>query len=902
VLDVLRNNSKLDELYRDTCLKAFAFCTKYKRVVEFRRLCEILRNHIQAQTKVDPRWKDKEMPTAEAMQTHLETRFSQLNTAIDMQLWQEAYRTVEDVHAMLAMMPTRPKAKPMAAYHAQLAKVFWVAGNKLFHAMALLRLVALTRTLVVQPSTTEMSALASRAVLAVLAAPLDPPLVDVNLLEYDLEHEKTKRMATMLAFPADLSREWLIDEVKVKGVLAAANPEVQQLFALTEGAFHPLDTGKRAQPLLESLEGTPTLAQYDEALRKLVGLRLLQQMERVYLTVKISSATEAICVLKWPEITDLILWAAKRELITLRIDEKLGQIRQRATRASASMSAEVRDTLTCFGAALQSVSERLHASDIQKRKTEVRTKLYGSFEASVSEEHEKILARRLIIERRKEEAERVAMEEEKERKRLELARVRAEEAEEKSRLEADRKARDEQRAEAARAEEEATQMRKLAEQMAEQRKNMKVTKKKTDEKGQKVVETSVDALATKDKAELMKEQRELIMDERQEFEHRLASMAKRHDHLERARREEERALLTLMWDKQQEADKVHHAEQAAQLKVQMKESRAHDLREKTRFARMSKSVEAFSRRVMAQRKEAHVQIVAQWKEEQARCKEQMAAERARRAAEEKAREEALEAARRAAEEEEARRIQEAAEAARKKAEAEEERKRVLEKQRQREKEMEEKAKREVLDAQAARLAEREKSGKKGWGDDDDDDDDEPDRRADERRGGTDNMRGFERVGGSRNEERWEGHRMGRDGPPRDLRDGVPPGRGGDRWSERDGDRFGGKGGGGDRFGGRDRFDERRDGDRFGGKGGGGDRFERRDDRGPPRDDGPPVRGSGFEPRGERRDGDRFGGKGGGGKGGDRDGPPRGGFGDRTRDGDRRGGGDGGAVSGGSWRR
>ena len=74
--------------------------------------------------------------------------------------------------------------------------------------------------------------------------------------------------------------------------------------------------------------------------------------------------------------------------------------------------------------------------------------------------------------------------------------MRAEEAEEKSRLEADRKARDEQRAEAARAEEEATQMRKLAEQMAEQRKNMKVTKKKTDEKGQKVVETSVDALAS----------------------------------------------------------------------------------------------------------------------------------------------------------------------------------------------------------------------------------------------------------------------------------------------------------------------------------------------------------------------------------------------------------------------
>jgi len=94
VLDVLRNNTKIDELYRDTCMKAFGFCLKYKRAVEFRRLCEILRNHIQAQTKFDPKWKDKEPLSAEAMQTHLETRFAQLKSAIEMELWQEAYRTV----------------------------------------------------------------------------------------------------------------------------------------------------------------------------------------------------------------------------------------------------------------------------------------------------------------------------------------------------------------------------------------------------------------------------------------------------------------------------------------------------------------------------------------------------------------------------------------------------------------------------------------------------------------------------------------------------------------------------------------------------------------------------------------------------------------------------------------
>eukprot|EP00965_Chrysotila_dentata_P158317 5230006-Pleurochrysis_carterae.AAC.2 len=209
-------------------------------------------------------------------------------------------------------------------------------------------------------------------------------------------------------------------------------------------------------------------------------------------------------LLTWPEVESLLVWAVKRDLLSLRIDYKSGRLNQQPSQTDAVASGEVRDSLYQFALAMDAVAEKLRAGDIEKRKKEVRAELYGSFEAGMEEEHQKILSRRLIIERRKEEAERVAMEEKKEKQRLRAEAKEKEEAEERERVMAEARRREKERIERERAEEEAAQMRKLAEQMAEQRKAMKVTKKKGGETGK--VETDVDKLAEKDRNELMREQ------------------------------------------------------------------------------------------------------------------------------------------------------------------------------------------------------------------------------------------------------------------------------------------------------------------------------------------------------------------------------------------------------------
>lgn len=118
---------------------------------------------------------------------------------------------------------------------------------------------------------------------------------------------------------------------------------------------------------------------------------------------QIENVMSAIPLLEWPELEHLLIWAVKHELLTLRIDYKAGQINQRASTTNASASSEVRDSLSKFAFSLEAVAETLHAADIERRKSEVRSRLYGSIAAGVEEEHKKVLQRRLIIERRKEE-------------------------------------------------------------------------------------------------------------------------------------------------------------------------------------------------------------------------------------------------------------------------------------------------------------------------------------------------------------------------------------------------------------------------------------------------------------------------------------------------------------------
>jgi hypothetical protein len=96
-LEVLKNNTKLEELYADTAKKTFMFCVTYKRKVEFRRLKDLLKTHLHMAPQ------SYSQPISEnTLRLRVEIRAEQLHAATKLDLWQLAFESAEELHNVIS--------------------------------------------------------------------------------------------------------------------------------------------------------------------------------------------------------------------------------------------------------------------------------------------------------------------------------------------------------------------------------------------------------------------------------------------------------------------------------------------------------------------------------------------------------------------------------------------------------------------------------------------------------------------------------------------------------------------------------------------------------------------------------------------------------------------------------
>ena len=82
-----------------------------------------------------------DLTNPESLQLYLESRFEQLRVACELELWQEAFRSVEDIQGLIGMGKKAPKPQMMATYYAKLTRIFTVSESYLYNGWVALAFV-----------------------------------------------------------------------------------------------------------------------------------------------------------------------------------------------------------------------------------------------------------------------------------------------------------------------------------------------------------------------------------------------------------------------------------------------------------------------------------------------------------------------------------------------------------------------------------------------------------------------------------------------------------------------------------------------------------------------------------------------------------------------------------------
>ena len=646
--------------------------------------------------------------TTESIELHLQTRFVQLEVASALRLYTEGFRTVEDIYNVLQISHSRrkvagvaaapPKAKLMATYYEKLTTLFWVSENYLFHAFAWYKFYTLCKEYNRGMTAEQKSLQASAVLLSALCIPpskqesasskdgQDGTSAIASTLADDIAKEKTTRMATLLGFHTrNPTRESLLSEIRAKRVMDDVPEYLRELYTLLEDSSNPLVLVERAAPLLERLrteagvssadgdddEGAGPLGRYVKPLTSVLLLKLLRTLSASYHTISldhIKSLTSGLGI-SFIEVEKTIVSTShtkgKASSMSVRIDHRANCLRFGDAATAGLESDAMRSQLTTLSKQLSSVCSIISPSD-EVHTAAVRQAVFSDVRANLDSEHEAMLARKELIEKRKEETERLAQEKLKEEKRIKAEREAAAKAEEARRLEREQKLREREK------------MMKIQREMEAMEK-----KRYLEAMGKNTEAMTEDQLAAVDTAALAKEHAEKANKKKDEAERKVREASKKLDYVVRAARIEELPLIKARNEEKIKAEREQHeaevVEKAKQAKLQweqnVKDKQALEVH--SIFSHMS----IFEEKAMVVRKAAHVALCVEEDKRAEREAEEGKLKRARgrkqdeerRIQEEKEAEERAEAERQAAEE----KAKRDAERAKKQAEEEERRKKEV---------------------------------------------------------------------------------------------------------------------------------------------------------------------------------------------------------------------------------
>lgn len=568
ILDICRHNAKLESLYRVIVERAFAFCRKYGRKAEFRRLSEILRHHLAIIIKfpTQPNGIILSEPTSHQLQ--LELRFEQLAVATDMELWHEAFRSIEDIHGLFVL--ARKSAKPalVMTYYERLGRVFQMSNNYLYLAATLCKLYSLSKSQNGESPSEQVSIDATLAVLAVIATPLLHEHDVTNTMTNEEAEAKNARLGYFLGMQKAPTRSGVIRDLYARAILSRADVTAQKLFSALEASNGDFEL-MAVEKALGEIQKNPNYSSFVPAIYRNVVALIFKRISQKG-KVETFEALEKMIAMPSLEITTFnldrfIIDGCRSGDFHLRIDHQSGIVKFKqpcfASPVKIELDSPKENKCLQIFTLIEETCKKLGSWIEQKPKVDI-DELRSKARANLDTEHRANLGRKMLIERKKE-----VMEEIQQRKEREEARERAIKLQQEKETERIRMAEEASKREAARREAEREQIRR---DQAQQR----------DEEEQRRKE------AAARRANLEK----------------MIAVVKRLDHLERAYRQEEIPLLATDYERQKKEDLAAYEERSRMIKEKSKTQYESDIQTKKSLAAMTEEYKKYVDGLLERRK------------------------------------------------------------------------------------------------------------------------------------------------------------------------------------------------------------------------------------------------------------------------------------------------------------
>ena len=564
ILEICRHNSRLEEIYRVVVERAFVFCRQYGRKAEFRRLCEILRHHLGIIIKFPGQANGVQLQNPDSQSLQLELRFKQLDVATEMELWHEAFRSIEDIHGLFLFARKSVLPSLVITYYSRLCRIFQMGNKFLYLAATICKLFAISKAHEQQYDRSHADA--TLAVLALIATPIMKELDATNTMSEEEQDTKNSRLSMFLGLQKTPTRRSIIKELHSRGILEQASEAAHSLFVLMQNSNDNSTIADQRENIERSLvELESCSADYSRFVTPVYRNYVAQVLEQLSKTEKFVSFESIYRLISMPSVNatkafnleGFIIEGCRVNDFYIRIDHIRKGIIFTKPCFAAAPSLEINDPSK---SKLVQLFSLLYSLGVLPQKQKVNIDVAETL-AALEMEHQQNLLRRSKIDKRKEQIE--ARQQMKERE---------EQRERAHRLQVEREA------EAARQAEESIRREKTRlEQEKEAIRKEQAAKREEEERKRK------EAMARRANLE------------------KVIAAVKRLDHLERAFRQEEVSLLKEDYERQKKADRAAYEERVALIISKAKTQHEADLLLKKRLASMTADYSLYNERLTQRR-------------------------------------------------------------------------------------------------------------------------------------------------------------------------------------------------------------------------------------------------------------------------------------------------------------